>query len=132
MWNLPDGTERKKPTDLNTKTRHLLESLGWQVELTQSFNAHSYRSKDLFGFGDLLAINDNLTVLVQACGKGDKSKRRRKILSECGKEARRWLMHPARMIWIISWTRPSAGSNVGWMPDVEEITLEDLNAVEAE
>jgi len=47
--------------------------------------------KDLFGFGDILIMNSarKITALVQACTRGDMTKRRNKILSE--KKSVEWL-----------------------------------------
>lgn len=133
-WQLPtNGKVRAKPANLNLRTKKLLTAFGYVVETTQYYNYYSNTNHDLFTFGDLLAFNPNSneTIIVQACGSGDKNKRVRKILA-CN-IARQWLQaEPVRQIWVVHWRRRTKdGVRVGnWIHNTIKISLKDFYAVE--
>ena len=104
-WSL-DDVHKKKPANFNAMTARLLKKIGWEVELAQSYNAQTQRSRDLLGFADLIAfMPDNIpgAVLIQACGTGDRTKRLRKILSNSA--AREWIKCRYRSIWLMHWSK---------------------------
>ena len=116
---------KKKPAQINAKSRRAFESIGWIVETTQSFNAHTGHNKDLLGFADLLMFvpGHPATVLVQACMIGDRSKRKDKILAS--PLAYAWLTgQPHHHIWIDAWKRKPHG---GWENDITVILEEDFD-----
>lgn len=127
-WVLPKKAPHK-PANFNLKTRDLLRGMGYRAEITQYFNHLLNKSFDLLGFGDLLAFNpqNKETILVQACGTGDRLKRIRKILES--ELAAAWVRPEAgRLIWVVHWDRPTkAGERVGrWRYGVSEILPEDF------
>lgn len=77
---------------------------------------------DLFGFVDILAINDSHTIAVQTTSHGGHSARRNKILGLY--TAKKWLEDPSRKILIISWGK-RAGSKA-FVERIEWISNENF------
>ncbi|RTL07350.1 hypothetical protein EKK58_02225 [Candidatus Dependentiae bacterium] len=125
-WSLAAAT-KAKPVNFNAMTEKLMRKSGWEVELTQSYNATLQLSKDLWGFADLLAfMPDGPSVLVQACGSSDRTKRLRKILNSA--VARKWIRVPHRFIWLVHWSkRTKKGKRVGeWISRIQIIEEVDF------
>lgn len=116
---------RKKPENINARSRKSFEDIGWIVETTQTFNPHSGHNHDLLGFADLLMYvpGHPATVLVQACMMGDRNKRRDKILAS--PLAYNWLTgKPHHHVWIDAWKRKKGG---GWENEITIIVEEDFD-----
>ena len=64
------------PTQRSLK--HLRE-LGYTVAITEKWNAHARIRQDMFGFVDLLAIRDGVTIAIQTTSSSNLSARRLKI-----------------------------------------------------
>lgn len=125
-WSLAAAI-RKKPANFNAMTEKLLRKSGWEVELTQSYNANVQLSKDLWGFADLLAfLPDGPSLLVQACGSSSRTNRLTKILRS--PIARNWIRQPHRLIWLVHWSkRIKDGQPIGhWYPRIQIITDSDF------
>jgi len=65
--------------DLNQQTRKRLTESGYRVELVETYDAFIRQKKDLFGFGDFLAIKKDEVLLVQVTSRSNMSSRRKKI-----------------------------------------------------
>jgi hypothetical protein len=112
-----------------TPTKRTLDALrkaGWTVAVVERWNSHAKIRQDLFGFIDVLAIKDGVTLAVQACAGSGHSKRRDKILAE--PRAALWLRGTGRQLDIWSWSqRGERGKRKVWTPRIEPITLENFN-----
>ena len=65
--------------NLNQQTRKRLTESGYHVELVETYNAFIRQKKDLFGFGDFLAIKKDEVLLGQVTSRSNMSSRRKKI-----------------------------------------------------
>jgi hypothetical protein len=67
----------------NNRSRLMLISQGYEVDVCESFNFFTKRRKDAFGFADLLAIDDNHngTLYVQVTTATNVLARKKKIKS---------------------------------------------------
>ena len=73
---------RKKPKNPFSPTERTLKALreaGYACFIVEHWNAFIKCRQDLFGFVDILALGDNEVLGVQACARGDVSKRVDKI-----------------------------------------------------
>jgi len=61
----------------------LLRGRGWKVDIVEYWNGFSKKRKDLFGFGDLVAIDlgRERNIIVQVTSASNHSARKAKILS---------------------------------------------------
>lgn len=93
------------------------------VEVTEHWNPHSFTRKDLFGFGDVMAVKGKETVLVQATSTPNVQSRIRKVrgLDSAGV----WLAESShRRIIVIGWKKFAKKLNGrNWQPTLHEITL---------
>lgn len=136
-WNeLPSAEPPRAKVDLNEKTRLAFEAVGWTVGLTQSFNHKTQHSSDLWGFGDLImhVPGGADTVIVQACARGDRSTRLKKLV-KCS-QAWDWICSPRKHVWIVAWKKcrgPSVDSKgrireiEQWLYDIRIVTKDDFD-----
>lgn len=57
----------------------LLRDRGWQAQSVEHWNPHARRRQDLFGFIDVLAVKDEITLAVQPTSDANVSARVKKI-----------------------------------------------------
>jgi len=81
--------------------------------------------KDLFGFIDIIAIKDDVTLGVQATSRANMSARVAKIQAE--PNARRWLLGQCRRrIEVWGWAKYKEGNSLRWRQTVVEVTLDGV------
>ena len=68
-----------------------LRDLGFMCQVVEHFNQHTKTRKDLFGFGDIIAIKPGCILLVQTTSGDNGAARLTKIRGECGAAAKAWL-----------------------------------------
>lgn len=93
-----------------------LRNAGYTVAVVERWNPHARIRQDLFGFVDLLAIREGETLAVQACSRGDVSKRMAKIADAEHVGAVRaagWSIH------VHGWARDARGR---WALRVEDVS----------
>ena len=61
------------------KSLRYLRAQGYTVDITEHWNAHARKRKDLYGCIDLLAIGNGRTVAIQTTSYGHGSEREKKI-----------------------------------------------------
>ena len=120
------------------RTLKYLRDLGYTCDIAEKWKIIKYRDKitgelktsgvrvDLYGFIDILAIDDTRTIGVQSCGP-DFAAHDRKILAE--PRALKWVRAPGREAWLISWRKllkKPGGKLRVWKPKIKEYTLEDF------
>ena len=87
------------PTQLTLK---LLRDEGWTVEVVERWIPGANIRKDLFGFIDLVALKNDMTLGVQATSYSNMGARIRKIESaELLSQVRRASWH----LWVIGWRK---------------------------
>jgi len=77
---------------------------GFMTGITEFFNHHTNRRKDLFGFIDFIAIGHGKCVAVQCCARSGIGSHQRKISHECRDAAAEWLAS-GNTIEIHGWDR---------------------------
>lgn len=83
-----------------------LRKAGWLVAVVEKYNSFTKQRMDLWGFGDLLAIKGNDTMIVQTTSGSNVSKRLEKIASHpCLPMAQFWLESPTRRIEVHGWRK---------------------------
>jgi hypothetical protein len=89
-----------------SRTKQLLEGIGWEVAIVEKYNSFTKRRFDLFEFADLLCIAHPRPpggfVAVQATSGSNHAARRDKILSN--NKALRFLQAGGH-IWLVTWTK---------------------------
>jgi hypothetical protein len=106
-------------------------ALGYTCGIVEFWNPHVKQRKDLFGFADICAFNDDEVLLIQATSGSNTSARKAKILDS--QSAARWIDGPNRRIIVIGWRQLVARKKDGtkakrkvWTPKIEEIGITDF------
>lgn len=96
------------------------------VAVVEKWNAYTKQRQDLWGFGDILAIRGNETLIVQTTSGVNVSKRIQKIGSHpCNVIAEFWLESPTRRIEVHGWRKVGPrGKRKVWECRVMSATLE--------
>lgn len=116
-----------------TRTLAECRKRGWMAQTVEKFNHHTKRRIDVFGFGDVLVVDDVPgSLLVQATSTPNMGSRVRKICTECGPAARRWLERGNRIeVW--GWAkRGKAGKRKLWTLRKVEITIAMIDEMQLE
>ena len=117
---------------MSSPTSHTLVECGkrgWIVAVVERVFPKTFIRKDVWGFGDLLAVDDEPgALLIQACVTGDAPKRVAKIREHCREDALRWLSAGNRIsVW--GWAkRGAAGKRKLWTLKEYPVTMETLDA----
>jgi hypothetical protein len=81
-----------------------LRANGFTVANVEKWNPHVRIRQDLFGFGDLMAINNGIsTFIIQCTSSGNLQARVKKIKAE--PRAKQWLRSPWRRILVHGWAK---------------------------
>ena len=115
-----------------SRTLEYLRSLGWVVDKVEQFNPHAGKfgqRKDMFGFGDLIAMGEGSIIAVQSCGQAF-SAHHKKITEDeyVAPNARLWLKNGGRLL-LVGWRKVKlkrGGKAMRWQPRLKEYTLEDF------
>lgn len=114
------------------RTLKYLRDLNYTCEVVERWNAHTKTRKDLFGFGDVIAVGNETTLLVQVTSGSNTAARIAKIKNECRENARNWLL-AGNEIEVHGW-RPlvaykkdgTKAKRLKWTIKLSSVTLEDL------
>jgi hypothetical protein len=110
-----------------TPTARSLEALrerGCLAAVVEKWNAHARIRQDLFGFGDILAIEPGRpgVLIVQACIADDITKRLEKLQTEPVAERVRRVLEAGNRVLIMGWAKRGArGKRKVWT--LREIAL---------
>lgn len=100
--------------------------LGWRACIVEKWVSQANRRIDVFGFGDVLALDDKPgSLLIQACAGSSTSAREKKIVDECVGAACDWLTAGNRIeVW--GWRKTGAhGKRKLWTLKRSEVALHD-------
>ena len=107
---------RKSGTSPTARTLKWLRDQGYDADkVEQPWNPHSKVTRDLYGFGDVLAFRDSAVVIVQVTSTDNLASRHEKVAAS--PIARRWLNIPMaiRQIELHGWAlRGEAGKRKRW------------------
>ena len=115
-----------------SRTLEYLRSQGWVADKVEQFNAYAGKfgqRKDMFGFGDIVAMGENSIIAIQSCGQSY-SEHNRKITEDekVAPLALLWLQNGGRLI-LIGWRKVKlkrGGKALRWQPRIKEYTIEDF------
>ena len=115
-----------------SRTLEYLRSQGWMADKVEQFNAYAGKfgqRKDMFGFGDVVALGENSIIAIQSCGQAF-SEHNKKITEDefVAPNALKWLECGGRLI-LIGWRKVKlkrGGKAMRWQPRIKEYSLEDF------
>lgn len=110
------------------RAQQMLEALGWTVADVEKHLRHTFVTQDLFGFADLIAFDDEWTLLLQVTSPANVAARVKKCMDE--PVLRKWLAQKKRLaeVWGVRDQAARDGSAV--LARSLEIAGEDLVAYE--
>lgn len=93
------------PTSPTQRTLAKCKSLGWRAQVVEKWLAHVGRRVDLFGFGDVIALDGKVgSLLIQATTTSNGAARVAKITEDCCEAARDWL-HAGNRLEVWGWAK---------------------------
>lgn len=107
--------KRRKAVSLTPRSKAYLEAQGWLVEVVERWIPRTNTRKDLWGFGDILAIRPGETLLVQVTSTAHQANRIDKIANHPNVGAVReagWAIH------VHGWMKNTKGRWVLTVTDV--------------
>ena len=115
-----------------SRTLEYLRSQGWVADKVEQFNPYAGKfgqRKDMFGFGDIVAMGENSIIAIQSCGHAF-SEHDKKITQDeiVAPNALLWVKNGGRLI-LIGWRKvklKKGGKAMRWSPRIKEYSLEDF------
>lgn len=115
-----------------SRTLEYLRSQGWIADKVEQWNPYAGKfgqRKDMFGFGDVVALGENSIIAIQSCGQSF-SEHNKKITEDefVAPNALKWLECGGRLM-LIGWRKVKlkrGGKAMRWQPRIKEYKLEDL------
>ncbi len=115
------------PTSPTQRTLAECRKREWRACVVEKWIPQVRRRVDVFGFGDILALDGNPgSLLIQATSTPHSANRVTKIREDCNAAAREWLQAGNRIeVW--GWAKRGArGKRKLWTLRVDVVGLEDL------
>lgn len=107
------------------RTQKFLKDRGWLVGITEKFVRFPPPGHrvDLFGFVDLLAIRQELSVYIQACAGASHAARVAKVKANPNLPVILGEGYTStRQVWVVSWRKSGLrGKRKTWQPRIERI-----------
>ena len=115
-----------------SRTLEYLRSQDWVADKVEQFNAYAGKfgqRKDMFGFGDIVAMGENSIIAIQSCGQSY-SEHNRKITEDekVAPLALLWLQNGGRLM-LVGWRKiklKRGGKAMRWTPRIKEYSIEDF------
>lgn len=115
-----------------SRTLQYIRSQGWIADKVEQFNPYAGKfgtRKDLFGFGDIVAMGENSIIAIQSCGQAF-SEHYRKITEDekVAEKALLWIENGGRLI-LIGWRKiklKKGGKAMRWSPRIKEFQRGDF------
>jgi len=102
------------------RTLKLLRDRGYIAAVVERWNPYARIRQDLFGFIDIIAVNDGDTLAVQATSDSNVAARIDKIRDTPA--ANIWLACLSRSLWVIGWGKKGArGKRKTWQSRIVDI-----------
>ena len=115
-----------------SRTLEYLRSQGWVADKVEQFNAYAGKfgqRKDMFGFGDIVAMGENSIIAIQSCGQGYADHDRKITEDEkVAPLALLWLQNGGRLL-LVGWRKiklKRGGKAMRWTPRIKEYSIEDF------
>ena len=115
-----------------SRTLEYIRSQGWECDKVEQFNPYAGKfgqRKDMFGFGDIVAMGENSIIAIQSCGQAF-SEHDKKITEDerVAPLALKWIQSGGRLM-LIAWRKVKlkrGGKAMRWQPRIREYTLADF------
>jgi len=115
-----------------SRTLNYLREQGWVADKVEQWNPYAGRfgqRKDMFGFGDIVAMGEGSIIAIQSCGQAF-SEHYRKITEDekVAENAILWLENGGRLI-LIGWRKlklKKGGKAMRWAPRIKEFEVGDF------
>jgi len=115
-----------------SRTLEYIRSQGWVADKVEQFNAYAGKfgqRKDMFGFGDIVAMGEGKIIAIQSCGQAF-SEHNRKITEDeiVAPNALLWLQNGGRLI-LIGWRKvklKKGGKAMRWTPRIKEYSTDEF------
>ncbi len=115
-----------------SRTLNYLREQGWEADKVEQWNSYAGefgQRKDMFGFGDIVALGDNSIFAIQSCGQAF-SEHDKKITQDekVAPMALKWLQCGGR-IQLVGWRKVKlkrGGKAMRWRPRIKEYTIADF------
>lgn len=115
-----------------SRTLEYIRQQGWTADKVEQFNAYAGKfgqRKDMFGFGDIVAMGENSIIAIQSCGQAYVEHHKKITEDEkVAPLARLWIKNGGRLI-LIGWRKiklKRGGKAMRWSPRIKEYTLGDF------
>jgi len=97
----------------------------WRAQVVEKYNHHTRRRHDLFGFGDVLVLDDQPgCLLVQTTIARHAMDRARKIMNECADACIDWIDAGNRAeVW--GWRARKVGRTRRWSLEIHPIAIKE-------
>jgi len=115
-----------------SRTLEYIRSRGWVADKVEQFNAYAGKfgqRKDMFGFGDIVAMGEGSIIAIQSCGQ-NYAEHDRKITEDekVAPLAFLWLRNGGRLL-LVGWRKVKlkrGGKALRWQPRIKEYKIEDF------
>ncbi len=115
-----------------SRTLNYLRERGWEADIVERFNHYAGKfgqRKDMFGFGDIVAMGDGKIWAVQSCGQAYSEHHKKITLDpKVAPKALRWIECGGQLM-LIGWRKTllkRGGKAKRWSPRIHEYTTEDF------
>jgi hypothetical protein len=119
----PKPKRKAKGKSPTARSLDLLRSRGYRAEVVEHWIPHTFITRDLFGFIDILAIREGEVLGVQACSSGGTSKRGSDVAARIRKIAESDAVGDVRKagigIHVHGWRKNAAGE---WVCTEEDVS----------
>lgn len=115
-----------------SRTLEYIRSQGWVADKVEQFNAYAGKfgqRKDMFGFGDIVAMGENSIIAIQSCGQSYAAHDKKITEDEkVAPNARLWLQNGGRLL-LVGWRKVKLRRGrkaMRWQPRIKEYKVEDF------
>lgn len=115
-----------------SRTLEYLRSQGWVADKVEQFNPYAGKfgqRKDMFGFGDIVALGENSIIAVQSCGQSFAAHNLKITEDEkVAPNALLWIQNGGRLM-LIGWRKVKlkrGGKAMRWQPRIKMYEITDF------
>jgi len=115
-----------------SRTLNYIREQGWDADIVERFNPYAGKfgqRKDMFGFGDVVAMGENSIIAIQSCGQSFAAHHRKITEDELvAPKALKWIESGGRLM-LIGWRKVKlkrGGKAMRWSPRIKEYEIDDF------
>jgi len=115
-----------------SRTLEYIRQQGWVADIVEQWNPYAGKfgqRKDMFGFGDIVAMGEKSIIAIQSCGNSF-SEHNKKITKDekVAPNALLWIENGGRLL-LIAWRKVKlkrGGKAMRWQPRIKEYKIKDF------